>query len=80
MRVLPDSKESKLGSNDQEEASPSAGKILGSFRSMFTHDDGSASLQLFLAVWIFLRSLGVICYADEFSLRITKITSRIGVS
>ena len=27
---------------------------------MFTH--GSASLQLFPGVWIFLRSLGVICY------------------
>ena len=27
---------------------------------MFAH--GSASLQLFPAMWIFLRSLGVICY------------------
>ena len=41
--VLPDSKETELGSSD-EEASPSAGK------------NGSGS------VWIFLRSLSVICY------------------
>ena len=30
------------------------------FSAMFAH--GSASLQLFPVVWIFLRSLGVICY------------------
>ena len=51
--VLPDSKEIELGSGDQE-ASPSTGKVL------FAH--GSASLQLLPVVWIFLRSLGVICY------------------
>ena len=51
--VPSDSKETELGSSDQE-ASPSAGK------NMFTH--GCASLQMFLVVWIFLRSLGVICY------------------
>ena len=50
-------KETKLGSSDQE-ASPSAGK--NSFSAMFAH--GSASLQLFPLVWIFLRSLGVIWY------------------
>ena len=38
------------------------------------------SLELFLVVWIFLRSLGVISYKDEFSVRVTNITSRIGVS
>ena len=58
--VAPDSKETELGSSDQE-ASPSAGKKnRGSFSVMFAH--GSASLQLFPVVWIFLRSLGVICY------------------
>ena len=50
--VPPDSKETELGSSDQE-ASPSAS-------AMFAH--GSVSLQLFPVVWIFLRSLGVICY------------------
>ena len=57
--VLPDSKETELESNDQE-ASPSAGKkYRGSFSAMFAH--GTMSLQLFLVVWIFPRSLGVIC-------------------
>ena len=57
--VPPDSKETKLGSSNQE-ASPSAGKNTGVvFSAMFVH--GSVSLQLFLVVWIFLRSLGVIC-------------------
>ena len=56
----PDSKETELGSSDQE-ASPSADKNTGdSFSAMFAH--GSASLQLFPVVWIFLRSLDVICY------------------
>ena len=55
-----DSKETELESSNQE-ASSSAGKnIGGSFSAMFAH--GSASLQLFLVVWIFLRSLSVICY------------------
>ena len=54
--VPPDSKETELGSSDQE-ASSSAVKNTG---VVFVH--GSASLQLFLVVWIFLRSLGVICY------------------
>ena len=31
----------------------------GSFSAMFAHE--IASLQLFLVVWIFLRSLGVMC-------------------
>ena len=39
---------------------------------MFTH--GSASLQLFLVVWVSFVT------TDEFSMRVTKITSRIGVS
>ena len=72
--VLPDSKETELGSSDQE-ASPSAGKNTAlshgekvpnlslnqtHLSAMFVHE--SASLQLFPEVWIFLRSLGVICY------------------
>ena len=58
--VLPDSKETEFGSSNQE-ASPSAGKNTGgSFSAMFTH--GNASVKLFPVAWIFLRSLGVICY------------------
>ena len=58
--VLPDSKETKLGSSNQE-ASQSAGKkYWGSFSGMFIH--GGVSLQVFAVVWIFLRSLSVICY------------------
>ena len=53
--VPPNSEETKLGSSDQK-ASPSA----GNFSAMFVHE--SVSLQLFLMMWIFLRSLGVICY------------------
>ena len=46
---------------------------------MFTH--GSASLQLFPVVWIFLRSPWVsFVTTDEFSVRVTKIASGIGVS
>ena len=56
--MLPVSKETELGSRDQE-ASPSAGKsteiILAS-----CHAYRNVYLQLFLVVWIFLRSL--ICY------------------
>ena len=38
------------------------GKVLyvGSFSAMLAH--GSATLQLFLVLWVFLRSLGVIYY------------------
>ena len=70
--VWPNSKEIKLGSSDQEQV-----KNWGDFSAMFTH--GSASLQLFLVVWIFLRFLSFV-KADEFSVRVTKITSRIGAS
>ena len=51
----PDSKDAKIGSNDQED-SASAGKKYSNFSAMFVY--GSASLQLFLVVWILLRSLG----------------------
>ena len=39
---------------------PNLEKYRGSFSAMFAHR--SVSLQLFPVVWIFLRSLGVICY------------------
>ena len=34
---------------------------------------GSLFLQLLLVVWMFPRSLGVIFYEDEFSVRVTKL-------
>ena len=57
--VLPDSKETQLGSSDQED-SPLAGKNTVVVLVSCAH--GSVSLQLFLVVWIFPRSSGVICY------------------
>ena len=56
--VPPDNKETVLGSSDQEASPSTVKKYWGSFSGMFAH--GSASLQLFPVVWIFLRSLGVI--------------------
>ena len=56
--VPPDSKETELESSDQ--ASPSAGKNNGIVLRHVAH--GKVSLQLFPVVWIFLRSMGVICY------------------
>ena len=65
--VPPDSKETEIGSSDQE-ASLSTSKNTGvgfdSFSKMFMQ--GRASLQLFAVVWICLRSLGVICYKRWF--------------
>ena len=52
-------KETKLGSRDQE-ASPQQIKNWGSFSATSVHV--GVSLHLFLVVWIFVRSLGVICY------------------
>ena len=54
--VLPGSKETELGGCDQE-ACPSVGENTGCHNG-----HGSVSLQLFLVVWIFPRSLGFICY------------------
>ena len=49
------------------------------FSAMFAH--GNAFLQLFLVMWIFLRSLSVICYSRwVLRVRVTKITSSILVS
>ena len=53
-------------------------KYWGSFSALFAH--GSASLHLCPVVWILLRSLISFVKTDEFSVRVTKITSRIGVS
>ena len=76
--VPPDSKETKLGSSGQE-ASPTGDKNTGVVLvPCLAH--GNMFLQLFSVVWIFSMSLGVICYDSEFSVRITKITSRTGVS
>ena len=57
--VPPDSKKTELGSSDQE-TSPSAGKNTRIVLVPCCH--GNVLLQLFLAVWIFLRSLGVTFY------------------
>ena len=49
------------------------------FSAMFAH--GNAFLQLFLVMWILLRSLSVICYSRwVLRVRVTKITSSILVS
>ena len=58
--LLPDSKETELGSSDQE-GSPSAGKNTGTVL-VPCHTCGSVSLQVFSMVWIFQGSLGVIFY------------------
>ena len=60
---LPDSKENKLGSSDQE-AFPSACKISG---IVLAWKCGSVSLQLFLAPWVSFFM------AYEFSVRVTKL-------
>ena len=57
--VPPDTKETKLASDDQEHP-PSASKNTG-FSFSAAHE--SVSLQLFPVVWIFPMSLGVICYS-----------------
>ena len=58
--VLPNSKETELGSS-YHDASPTASKNTKIvFVSCIAH--GSVSLQLFPVVWVFPRSLGVICY------------------
>ena len=57
--VPPDSKETKPGSSDQE-SSPSAGKNIRIL--LVPCHLWDISRQLFTVVWIFPRSLGVICY------------------
>ena len=59
--VSPDSKETELGSSDQE-ASPSAGKNTAVVLVLVSCHAWKCVLQLFPVVWMFLRLLGVICY------------------
>ena len=78
--VLPDSKETELGSSDQE-ASPSAGKntgiVLVPWKYHFhTWDCAPTAIcgGYTQDPWVLFVT------TDEFSLRVTKITSGIGVS
>ena len=73
--VAPDSKETELGSSNQE-ASPSAGKNTGVV--LVQCRAWSMSLQLFLMMRLFLRPLVSFLMTDGFSVSVTKITSRIG--
>ena len=74
--VPSDSKETKLGSSDQE-ALPSAGKNIG---IVLVPCCGWKCVPAAISGGVdFLSSLGVICYDNEFSVRVIKITSRIGV-
>ena len=76
--VPPDRKETELGSIDQE-ASPSAGKITGVVLVPFSHMEVHPYSYFqwcgyFLGLWVSF------VMTDEFSVRVTKITSTIGVS
>ena len=76
--VPPDSKESKLGSSDQD-ASPSTGKstevVLVSCLHMEVHPYSYFRwCGYFRGPWVSF------VMTDEFSVRVAKITSRIGVS
>ena len=75
--VLSDSKESEL-ENSNQEASPSAVKNTGIVLAICR--TWKCVLQPFLVVWIFLRSLGVICYDRSVLSEGHKTTSRIGIS
>ena len=71
--VLPDSKEAKLGSSDQE-ASPSVGKETGvvlDWKCVPTAISGDVNIS---------EVPGCHLLTDEFSVRVTKIISSIGVS
>ena len=70
--VLPDSKETELGGSDQE-ASPSAGKNTGVVRAWKCVPTTISSGGDISEVVSFVTT-------DEFSVRVTKITTRIGVS
>ena len=76
--VLPDSKETKLGSSNQE-ASPSASKnprvVLVPCLHMEMHPKSYFRwCGYFLGLWVSF------VLTDDFSVRVTRITSRIGVS
>ena len=74
--VPPDSKETKPGSSNQE-AFSSAGKNTG---IVLVPCCAKVSLQLFLVVWIFPRSLAVISYDRWVSSKGYNITAKISVS
>ena len=61
-----DSKEPELGSSNQKTSSL-AGK--NAEVGLVSCVNGSVSVELILVMWIFPRSLGVICITDEFSVR-----------
>ena len=73
--MLPDSKETGLGSSGQE-ASPLSGKC--SFSAMFVH--GSASPTAISGVVDVSEVPGCHFSTDALSVRVTKITLMIGVS
>ena len=76
--VQPESKETNLGSSNLRDFSISRQDYQSSFSAMFIH--GHASLQLFWGVWILLIPWVSFVMTDEFSVRITKLASRIDVS
>ena len=76
--VLPDSKETEFGSSNQE-ASPSAGKITRVVFSTMMHMEVCPYsyfqwCKYFSGPWVSFVT------TNEFSVRVTKIISRIGVS
>ena len=76
--VLPDSKETEPGSSDQE-ASPSEGKNIG----VVLVPCSRIELRPYSYFWwcgYFCGPWVSFVTVDEFSARVTKITSRIGVS
>ena len=76
--VLPGSKDTKLGSSDQE-ASPSAGKNTGVVLVPCSRTEGHP-YSYFWVCGYFRGPWVSFVMEDEFSVRVTKITSRIGVS
>ena len=73
-----DSKETKLGSSDQE-ASPSTGKNTGVVLVPCSHME-VCPYSYFEWCGYFWGPRVSFVMADEFSVRVTKITSKIGVS
>ena len=71
--VPPDSKETELGSSNQE-ASPSAGKNTGVVLVSCSRMEVRSYSYFREVPWVSFVTI------DEFSLRTPKITSRIGVS
>ena len=76
--VLPDSKETELGSSNPE-ASPSVGKNTGVVLVPCSHME-VRPYSYFWWCGYFGGPWASFVTADEFSVRVTKITSRIGVS